>query len=66
MPFTTLLARYRIAYACNLLDKASCSMSQAALTAGFGSVRSFNRVFRALTGTTPTAYCKQIRKEILL
>lgn len=63
VPFTTLLARYRVAYACNLLDKTTCSISQAALSAGFGSVRSFNRVFLDLTGNTPSAYCKRIRKE---
>ena len=63
IPFTRLLARYRIAYACNLLDKTACSISHAALASGFGSVRSFNRVFRQLTGTTPMAYRHPIRKE---
>ena len=66
VPFTTLLARYRVAYACNLLDKTTSSISQVALTAGFGSVRSFNRVFRDLTGCTPSTYCKRNRKEIAL
>ena len=63
VPFTTLLARYRVAYACNLMDKSTTSLSQVALAAGFGSVRSFNRVFRELTGSAPSAYCKRIRKE---
>lgn len=63
VPFTKLLAQYRVAYACNLLDKTACSISHAALTSGFGSVRSFNRVFRELTGTTPMDYRKPTRKE---
>lgn len=63
VPFTTLLAQYRITYACNLLDHAPCSISQVALSAGFGSVRSFNRVFREIVGTTPMAYCKRTRQD---
>ena len=61
VPFTALLARYRVAYACNLLDKAAGTISQVALASGFGSVRSFNRTFRELTGVTPSAYTSERR-----
>ncbi len=54
--FTQLLAQYRIAYACNLLEGGDNSISQVALAVGFGSIRSFNRVFRQLTGMTPAEY----------
>ena len=56
VPFTTLLSQYRIAKAKDLLTGGSCSISQAALASGFGSIRSFNRVFFQLTGMTPSQY----------
>lgn len=56
VPFTTLLAQYRVAGAKMLLDSGSCSISQAALASGFGSIRTFNRVFHSLTGLTPSQY----------
>lgn len=56
VPFTTLLAQYRIAKAKLLLASGRCSISQAALDSGFGSIRTFNRVFYQITGMTPTQY----------
>lgn len=56
VPFTTLLAQYRVAGAKMLLDSGDCSISQAALASGFGSIRTFNRVFYHLTGQTPSQY----------
>ena len=57
--FTFLLARYRISYACNLLDKSNYTVSQIALASGFGSIRSFNRVFHQILGMTPAEYRKE-------
>lgn len=54
--FKELLNRYRVANAQILLDGGTCSISQAALSSGFGSIRSFNRVFRELTDMTPSRY----------
>ncbi len=54
--FSELLAQYRVAYAKTLLDQGDCGISEAALASGFGSIRSFNRVFLQLTGQTPSAY----------
>lgn len=56
VPFTTLLAQYRIAKAKELLSSGGCSISQAALASGFGSIRTFNRVFLRLAGMTPSQY----------
>ena len=56
MPFTTVLSQYRIANAKMLLDSGNCTISQAALNSGFGSIRTFNRVFHNLTGQTPSQY----------
>ena len=57
--FTFLLARYRISYACNLLDKQKNTISEIALASGFGSIRSFNRVFRQIVGVTPAEYRRE-------
>ena len=54
--FSELLSQYRVAYAKTLLDRGDCDISEAALASGFGSIRSFNRVFLQLTGQTPSAY----------
>ena len=56
VPFTTLVSQYRIARVKALLETGKCTVSQAALSSGFGSIRSFNRIFRNLTGMTPSQY----------
>ena len=63
MTFTFLLARYRVSYACNLLEKQKDSISQVALASGFGSIRSFNRVFRQILGVTPAEYRQNHRNS---
>ena len=50
-------------YACNLLDKHQDTISQIALASGFGSIRSFNRVFRQILGVTPAEYRNEHRKS---
>ena len=56
MPFTALLSQYRVAKAKMLLDSGNYTVSQAALASGFGSIRTFNRIFHNLTGLTPSQY----------
>ena len=56
MSFTDLLAQFRVARAKMLLDSGKFTISQAALSSGFGSIRTFNRVFHDLTGLTPSQY----------
>lgn len=54
--FTDLLAQYRVAKVKMLLENEKCTISQAALSCGFGSIRTFNRIFHRLTGLTPSQY----------
>ena len=54
--FTDLLAQYRVAKVKMLLENDNCTISQAALSCGFGSIRSFNRIFHQVTGLTPSQY----------
>ena len=63
VPFTQLLAQYRVAEAKLLLASGKYTVSQAALASGFGSIRSFNRIFHDLTGLTPSQYLSQPSRE---
>ncbi|MBQ4120331.1 MAG: helix-turn-helix transcriptional regulator [Clostridia bacterium] len=55
-PFVTLLSQYRVADAKLLLNSGKYTVSQVAMASGFGSIRTFNRVFLKITGQTPTEY----------
>jgi len=54
--FTEYVNRYRISEACYLLVNSSCSILQTAYDCGFDSLRSFNRNFKSIMGTTPSEY----------
>lgn len=58
--FTQLLAQHRVAHACNLLDTKEKTITETAIESGFGSIRSFNRIFSQQTGMTPTQYLHRI------
>ncbi len=58
MKFCEFLNICRFNKACELLSKSDLTMTQAALESGFGSIRSFNRVFKAVYGQTPLQYRK--------
>ena len=53
---TDYLTSMRIGDAVDLLAKSDLSISQIALSLGFGSIRSFNRAFFKHLHTTPTGY----------
>lgn len=55
MNFRRFLNQYRIDYACQLIETRSQRMSDIALMCGFQNIRSFNRAFLEITGTTPSA-----------
>ncbi len=47
-----------------LMDQ-GCSIIEAAMQSGFQSVRTFNRVYKNITGITPTAYKKRSERALL-
>ena len=53
MHFTDYLNLVRVHEAVRLLHTGGCSVTEIALRTGFGTIRSFNRVFRKVTGYTP-------------
>lgn len=56
MNFSKFRAIYRIDYAKRLLKNKSTSISEIALSSGFSSLNTFNRVFKEFVGVTPTVY----------
>lgn len=56
MTFTQYLNRRRVAMALELLSGTRMPVTQVALQCGFGSIATFNRVFREVQGCTPTQY----------
>jgi AraC-like DNA-binding protein/ligand-binding sensor protein len=60
--FTDYLSRVRIEKAKNLLLNPNLRVSEIAFAAGFQSLTHFNRVFRRITGESPTAYRTKLAK----
>lgn len=59
--FNQYINKFRVNYACELLDKKDelLSIEQVAFTSGFNSKVSFNRHFKNLLGHTPTEYMEK-------
>lgn len=53
MTFSEYLNIVRVSEAVKMLSKGGMSAAETAAAAGFGTIRSFNRVFRQYTGCTP-------------
>lgn len=52
--FKTLVNQYRCDYAENLIRTTNQTLSDIAMNSGFQSIRTFNRVFKSLTGKRPS------------
>ena len=63
MNFVHFLHRVRISHACGLLASTSMSACDIAEEVGFGSLKSFSRIFRAMKGVTPAEYRKRCHSE---
>lgn len=54
--FSKYLTEKRIGYACGLLRNGDITVTDAALNSGFGSIRTFNRVFTEYVGVSPRRF----------
>ena len=54
--FTDFLNDFRLDTALRLLDQTDMDIAQVAMESGFQSLRSFNSIFKARIGKTPTSY----------
>ena len=61
LPLPRVVNRYRVNYACDLLTNTNTEITQIALICGFGSMRSFNRNFKAVVGISPREYRSEKR-----
>lgn len=63
MNFLHFLHDTRIRHACSLLITSDMNGMEIAMEVGFGSFRTFSRIFRELKGMTPIQYRKQYREH---
>ncbi len=62
MHFKNFIHLFRHEKACRMLQEEKEDITRIAGLCGFGSVRNFNRVFKALSGMTPLEYRREIKK----
>ena len=58
--FKQLVNEYRVEHAISLLKEGERSMTEISMLCGFQSIRSFNEVFRSVTGYPPSQYVDQV------
>jgi AraC-like DNA-binding protein len=65
MNFTTFVNSYRVEFVKKALQQADAkyTIEYLSQTAGFNNQTTFNRVFKASTGVTPTEYMNSCQKE---
>ena len=61
--FNDYVNSLRVSFACRHLRNSSTPVTEIAALAGFGTLRTFNRVFASRMGQTPTAYRRTCRNE---
>jgi AraC-like DNA-binding protein len=54
--FNFYLQYIRCSHAARMLQSSDVSITEAALSSGFGSIRSFNRAFKIIYDITPSQY----------
>lgn len=59
MNFKDFLNIYRFEYACELMKKSEKSLTEIAMESGFGSIRTFNRIFLKCSGMRPSEFRKK-------
>lgn len=64
MNYVTYVNMVRIEHAISLLNEGQQRMIDIALECGFTNIRSFNRVFKEITGYTPTEFSTQVDPDV--
>lgn len=62
--FTRFVNEIRIVHACKLLIQEQMSVSHVALESGFNNFSYFNRIFKEITGKSPSVYRKEFVKVL--
>jgi AraC-like DNA-binding protein len=64
--FVRYLNEYRVTHACKLLSEEHGTVAEVAFDSGFNSLSQFNRLFKSVTGKSPTAYRAELSKRLAL
>lgn len=64
IPFVTYVNRIRVEHASELIRNSSGKMTEIALNCGFSNIRTFNRVFKEITGFTPSQFARLSETEL--
>lgn len=62
--FTQFVNTFRIVHACKLISEMPMSITEICYESGFNNFSHFNRLFRKITGKSPSAYKKELRQVI--
>lgn len=62
--FTQVVNEFRITYASRLLQDEHLSIAAISFESGFNNLSHFNKQFRSITGASPRAYRKQLKKLV--
>lgn len=63
MTFGHYLNNYRIEKASDLLKSTEDPITEIVFKSGFGSIKTFNRVFKQIRGCSPSSYKKTIFEQ---
>ncbi|MCB9282290.1 MAG: helix-turn-helix transcriptional regulator [Lewinellaceae bacterium] len=63
--FTHFVNEMRVIHACKLLSEKAESITEVCFECGFNNFSHFNRSFKEITGKSPSAYRKTIRKVVV-
>lgn len=62
--FVTYVNRIRVEHASELIRNGSEKMTEISLNCGFSNIRTFNRVFKEITGFTPSQFARLSEAEL--
>jgi len=62
--FTRFVNEVRVGHACSLLTEHNLSISNIAMESGYNNFSHFTRIFKDITGSSPSAYRKQFTQVI--
>lgn len=63
--FTAFVNEMRVIHACKLLSEMAGSITDICFESGFNNFSHFNRIFKEITGKSPSAYRKTIREIVV-
>ena len=62
--FTKFVNEYRVVHACKLLSEDKRSIADISFESGFKNISNFNKAFKEITGKSPSAFRKDIKKIV--